>query len=49
MKVIKDAGGQVNEADKGAFMAASKGSYDQFGSEVPTGGALVKKVSSLAK
>ena len=31
------------------FIAASKGIYDQFGSEVPTGGALVKKVSSLAK
>ena len=49
LKVITDAGVQVNEADKGAFSAASKGIYDQFGSEVPTGGALVKKVSSLAK
>ena len=49
LKVIKDAGVEVNEADKGAFIAASKGIYDQFGSEVPTGGALVKKVSSLAK
>ena len=49
LKVIKDAGVQVNKADKGAFIAASKGIYDQFGSEVPTGGALVKKVSSLAK
>ena len=49
LKVIKDAGVQVNNADKGAFIAASKGIYDQFGSEVPTGGALVKKVSSLAK
>ena len=48
LKVIKDAGVQVNEADKGAFIAASKGIYDQFGSEVPTGGALVDKVSSLA-
>ena len=49
LKVIKDAGVPVNKADKGAFIAASKGIYDQFGSEVPTGGALVKKVSSLAK
>ena len=48
LKVIKDAGVQVNEADKGAFIAASKGIYDQFGSEVPTGGALVDKVSALA-
>ena len=33
---------------KDAFIKASKGIYDQFASEVPTGGALVKKVSSLA-
>ncbi len=29
-------------------IAASKGIYDQFASEVSTGGALIKKVSSLA-
>ena len=46
--VIKSAGVQVNEADKGAFISASKGIYDQFASEVPTGGALIDKVSSLA-
>ena len=46
--VIKSAGVQVNEADKDAFIKASKGIYDQFASEVPTGGALVDKVSSLA-
>ena len=45
---IKSAGVQVNEANKGAFISASKGIYDQFASEVPTGGALVDKVSSLA-
>ena len=46
--VIESAGVQVNTADKGAFIAASKGIYDQFASEVSTGGALVDKVSSLA-
>ena len=46
--VIKSAGVQVNEADKDAFIKASKGIYDQFASEVPTGGALVSKVSALA-
>jgi TRAP-type C4-dicarboxylate transport system substrate-binding protein len=47
--VIKKAGVKVNTANKGAFIKASKGIYDQFASEVPNGGALVKKVSSLAK
>ena len=46
--VIESAGVQVNTADKGAFIAASKGIYDQFASEVSTGGALIDKVSSLA-
>ena len=46
--VIKKAGVKVNTANKDAFIKASKGIYDQFASEVPTGGALVKKVSSLA-
>ena len=47
--VIKKAGVKVNNANKDAFIKASKGIYDQFSSEVPTGGALVKKVSALAK
>lgn len=46
--VIESAGVQVNTADKDAFIAASKGIYDQFASEVTTGGALIDKVSSLA-
>ena len=46
--VIESAGVKVNTADKGAFIAASKGIYDQFASEVSTGGALIEKVSSLA-
>ena len=46
--VIESAGVQVNTADKDAFIAASKGIYDQFASEVSTGGALIDKVSSLA-
>lgn len=47
--VIKKAGVKVNNANKDAFIKASKGIYDQFSSEVATGGALVKKVSALAK
>ena len=47
--VIKGAGVKVNTANKDAFIKASKGIYDQFASEVSTGGSLIKKVSSLAK
>ena len=46
---IKGAGVKVNTANKDAFIKASKGIYDQFASEVSTGGSLIKKVSSLAK
>jgi|TARA_B110000503_G_C7121354_1_gene402667 TRAP-type transport system periplasmic protein len=47
--VIKKAGVKVNTANHAAFVKASKGIYDQFASEVSTGGALIKQVSSLAK
>ena len=32
---LKEAGMQVNEVDKDAFVAASKPIYDEFGKEVP--------------
>ena len=35
---IKAAGVKVNEADKDAFIAASKEVYQEFGKEVPEGG-----------
>ncbi|HEX7250062.1 MAG TPA: TRAP transporter substrate-binding protein, partial [Burkholderiales bacterium] len=38
---IKAAGVKVNEADKDAFIAASKDVYQEFGKEVPDGGKLV--------
>ncbi|MEO5735421.1 MAG: TRAP transporter substrate-binding protein [Rubrivivax sp.] len=46
---IKAAGVKVNEADKDAFIAASKGVYDEFGKEVPEGGKLVDKAVALGK
>ena len=49
LKVIKDAGVEVNEADKAAFVEASKPIYDEFGSSVEGGQALIDKVLSLAK
>ncbi|MEM7498334.1 MAG: TRAP transporter substrate-binding protein [Pseudomonadota bacterium] len=48
LQVIKDAGVAVNEADKDAFIAASKPIYDEFASTVDGGGALVESVQNLA-
>ena len=46
---IKAAGVKVNEADKDAFIAASKEVYQEFGKEVPEGGKLVEKAIALGK
>jgi tripartite ATP-independent transporter DctP family solute receptor len=46
---IKAAGVKVNEADKDAFIAASKDVYQEFGKEVPDGGKLVDKAIELGK
>jgi len=49
LKVIKDAGVKVNTANRDAFVKGSAAVYKQFGDEVSTGKALIKKVSGLAK
>ncbi len=46
---LKTAGMQVNEADKSAFVKASKGIYDEFGKEVKGSKALIDKALGLAK
>ena len=46
---MKTSGIQVNEADKAAFVAASKGVYEEFSKEVPAGKMLIDKCLSLAK
>jgi len=46
---IKTSGIQVNEADKDAFIAASKAVYEEFGKDVPAGGKLVEKAIALGK
>jgi tripartite ATP-independent transporter DctP family solute receptor len=46
---MKTSGIKVNEADKAAFVAASKGIYDEFSKEVPAGKMLIDKSLSLAK
>ncbi|MEO1328956.1 MAG: TRAP transporter substrate-binding protein [Pseudomonadota bacterium] len=48
LQVIKDAGVDVNEADKDAFIAASKPIYDEYASSVDGGAELVEQVQSLA-
>ena len=49
LEKIKAAGVKVNEADKDAFIAASKGVYEEFGKEVPDGAKLVNTAISLGK
>jgi tripartite ATP-independent transporter DctP family solute receptor len=46
---MKSSGIQVNEADKPAFVAASKAVYEEFSKEVPAGKMLIDKSLSLAK
>ncbi|MEO8281748.1 MAG: TRAP transporter substrate-binding protein, partial [Ideonella sp.] len=46
---IKAAGVKVNEANKDAFIAASKEVYAEFAKEVPEGGKLVEKAIALGK
>ena len=46
---MKQSGIQVNEANKPAFVAASKTVYEEFSKEVPTGKELIDKSLALAK
>ena len=46
---LKQAGMQVNEVDKNAFIAASKGIYDEFGKEVAGAKPLIDKAVALGK
>ena len=45
---LKAGGMEVNNADKAAFIAASKPIYEEFGTSVPTGKALIDKALGLA-
>jgi len=46
---LKAGGMQVNDADKAAFVKASKTIYDEFGKQVAGSKALIDKALSLAK
>jgi len=45
---LKAGGIQVNVADKNAFIKASAPIYEEFGTTVPNGKALIDKALSLA-
>ena len=46
---IKAAGVKVNEADKAAFVAASKPVYEEFGKEVKGSKELIDQALALGK
>lgn len=46
---LKAGGIAANNADKGAFISASQGIYDDFSKSVSGGGDLIKTVTGLAK
>lgn len=48
LKVIEDAGVAINEADKDAFIRASKPVYDEFSSSFGGGAALISAIQQLA-
>jgi TRAP-type transport system periplasmic protein len=45
---LRDAGLQINEADRAAFGAASKPIYEEFARDVPDGKALIDRALALA-
>ncbi|MDX1711283.1 MAG: TRAP transporter substrate-binding protein [Rhodovibrionaceae bacterium] len=49
LKKLKDGGMKVNEADKQAFVEASKPIYDEFAESVEGGGEMVERALSLAE
>jgi TRAP-type C4-dicarboxylate transport system substrate-binding protein len=46
---LKQAGMQVNEADKDAFIAASRPIYEEFGKEVPGAKDVIDRAVALGK
>jgi len=49
LEVVKKAGMKVNEADKDAFVEASKAVYESFSKEVPGADEMIKKALAVAK
>jgi tripartite ATP-independent transporter DctP family solute receptor len=49
LKKLKDAGMQVNDVDKDAFIKASGKIYEEFSKEIPDGKELIEKSMALGK
>lgn len=49
LKVVKDAGVQVNTANRDAFVKASDPIYKEFATDVKSGATLISKILDLAK
>jgi len=49
MDEVKAAGVEINEADKDAFVEASKSVYEDFAKEVPGADEMIKKALAVAK
>jgi TRAP-type transport system periplasmic protein len=49
LQKLKEAGMQVNEVDKDAFVAASEGIYKDFATEVPGAKDMIEKARELGK
>jgi tripartite ATP-independent transporter DctP family solute receptor len=49
LQKLKDGGIAVNQADKAAFIAASKGIYDEFSTTVSGGDAMIAAALALAE
>ena len=49
LQKLKDGGIAVNQADKAAFIAASKGIYDDFSTNVDGGDAMIASALALAE
>lgn len=48
LEVIREAGVEINEADKQAFIAASAAIYEEFATSVDGGAELVERIQNLA-
>ena len=49
LRKLEDAGMEVNEADREAFVAASRPVYEAFAEEVPGGGEMIERARALAR
>lgn len=49
LQKLKDAGMEVNEADRDAFVAASGPIYEEFAKEVPGGAEMIARARALAQ